>query len=385
MFAFLASQFRALKLLTRWTSSFLSRFSQLDQRSYRRTLSVKTFAIPFLIGFGLSVAVSACAAGGSTNLPDSASVSHANTSQNNQSNAVRIGYQKYGTLFLLKARGNLDQQLKSQGVAVQWIQFPAGPQMLEALNAGSLDYGSTGETPPIFAEAAGAPLVYIGNEVPDPEGEAILVPKNSPIQKVAELKGKKVALNKGSNVHYLLVQALTAAGLQYSDIHPVYLPPADARAAFDQGNVDAWVIWEPYLTVAKRAVGARVLQDGRGLTANRQFYLAAKSFAAQHPDRVKAIVEEIQLVDSWTKAHLQEAATLLSPQIGIDVPTLTEALRGRSYQFEPIRLETVAYQQKIADTFFKLGLIPKPVNVKADVQTVAQAPTAQATHSHQGQ
>lgn len=377
MFAFQASQFRALKLFTRWTSSFLSRFSQLDQRSYRRMRSVKTFAILFLIGFGLSVAVSACAAGGSTNPPGSASVSNANTSQ--KSSVVRIGYQKYGTPFLLKARGNLDQRFKSQGIAVQWIQFPAGPQMLEALNAGSLDYGHTGETPPIFAEAAGAPLVYIGNEIPDPEGEAILVPKNSPLQKVAELKGKKVALNKGSNVHYLLVQALTAAGLQYSDIHPVYLPPADARAAFDQGNVDAWVIWEPYLTVAKRAVGARVLQDGKGLAANRQFYLAAKPFAEQHPDRVKAIIEETEKVDSWTKTHLQEAATLLSPQIGIDVPTLTEALRGRSYQFEPIRPETVAYQQKIADTFFKLGLIPKQVNVKEDVQTFAQTPTAQAS------
>ncbi|MBV8885641.1 MAG: sulfonate ABC transporter substrate-binding protein [Chroococcidiopsidaceae cyanobacterium CP_BM_RX_35] len=379
MFTFQAPQFRVLQSFTQWISSFWRRFSQIDQHFFKRTRSIKTFALLFTIGFGLSVTVSACAAGGSTNPPGSASVSNVSASQNNRSNAVRIGYQKYGTLFLLKARGNLDQRLKSQGVSVQWIQFPAGPQMLEALNAGSLDYGSTGETPPIFAEAAGAPLVYLGNEIPDPEGEAILVPKNSPIQTVAELKGKKVALNKGSNVHYLLVQALTAAGLQYSDIQPVYLPPADARAAFDQGNVDAWVIWEPYLTVAKRAVGARVLQDGKGLAANRQFYLAAKSFAEQHPDRVKVIVEETEKVDSWTKAHLQEAATILSPQIGIDVPTLTEALRGRSYQFEPIQPETVTYQQKIADTFLQLGLIPKQVNVKQDVQTLAQAPSAQAS------
>jgi len=135
-----------------------------------------------------------------------------------ESNVVRIGYQKYGTLFLLKARGDLDQQLKAQGISVQWIQFPAGPPLLEALNAGSIDYGSTGETPPILAQAAGAPLVYVAHEPPDPKGEAILIAKDSPLQKVADLKGKKVALNKGSNVHYLLIQALADAGLQYSDI-----------------------------------------------------------------------------------------------------------------------------------------------------------------------
>src|SRR5205823_12105586 len=121
---------------------------------------------------------------------------------------IRIGFQKYGTLVLLKTRGLLEERLKPLGWSVQWTEFPAGPQLLEALNVGAIDFGTTGEAPPIFAQAAGAPLVYVGYEPPAPKGEAIIVPKDSPIQSVADLKGHKVALNKGLNVHYVLVLAI---------------------------------------------------------------------------------------------------------------------------------------------------------------------------------
>lgn len=330
------------------------------------------------LGVGLSVVVSSCSSGNTpsaTTLPVSSAAPAASTaassSDKTDSKVVRVGYQKYGTLFLLKARGNLDSRLKAQGVSVQWVQFPAGPQLLEALNTGSIDYGSTGETPPIFAQAAGAPLVYVANEPPDPKGEAILVDKDSPIQTVADLKGKKVALNKGSNVHYLLVRALEDAGLQYSDIQPVFLPPADARAAFEKKEVDAWVIWEPFQTVALKSAGARELKNGEGLVANRQFYLAAKSFSEQYPDRVKAILEETEAVNSWTKGNFDEAAKILSPQIGIDPATLSSILKERSYGIQqPLNSDVVKYQQQVADTFLKLKLLPKSISV----QEVAQAP-----------
>lgn len=138
---------------------------------------------------------------------------------------LRIGYQKYGTLVLLKAKGTLEKRLADQGVQVQWTEFPGGPQLLEGLNVGSIDFGVTGETPPVFAQAAGADLLYVAYEPPAPTSEAILVPKDSPIKSVAELKGKKVVLNKGSNVHYLLVRALEDAGLNYTDVKTVFLPP----------------------------------------------------------------------------------------------------------------------------------------------------------------
>lgn len=335
--------------------------------------STQTSALLLAISFGLSMTLSACTPKSSTEQPiasqiSTSSVSSSSSNQGAQSNVIRIGYQKYGTLNILKGKGSLEQRLKSQGLSVQWIQFPAGPQLLEALNAGSIDYGHTGEAPPIFAQAAGAPLLYVGYEPPNPKGEAILVQKDSQIQNVAGLKGKKVALNKGSNVHYLLVQALADAGLKYTDIQPAYLPPAEARAAFQQGSVDAWVIWDPFFTAAKRATGARVLKDGEGLAANREFYLAAKPFAEQHPDRVKAILEETQKVDDWARGNPTEVAKLLSPQLGIDVPTLEEVSKRRPYGVKPIDQEVVTYQQQVANTFLKLGLLPKPVNVEDALQ-----------------
>jgi sulfonate transport system substrate-binding protein len=155
----------------------------------------------------------------------------------NADDVVRIGYQKYGTLVLLKARGSLEKRLAPLHVEVKWTEFPAGPQLLEGLNVGSIDFGIAGEAPPIFAQAAGADLVYVGNEPPASAGEAILVPRDSPIKTVAELKGKKVALNKGSNVHFLLVKMLERAGVNYKDIDTIFLTPADARAAFERGCV----------------------------------------------------------------------------------------------------------------------------------------------------
>jgi len=160
---------------------------------------------------------------------------------------LNIGFQKANILALLKARGTLDEALKKQGIAIRWTEFTAGPQMLEGLNIGSIDLAATGDAPPAFAQAAKADLIYLAHNIPNPKTEAILVPKDSTIQSVADLKGKRVALNKGSDVNYLLVEALKKAGLSYHDITPVYLVPSDARAAFQRGSVDAWVIWDPLL------------------------------------------------------------------------------------------------------------------------------------------
>ncbi len=167
-----------------------------------------------------------------------------------QEKTVRIGFQKYGKLVLLKSKGTLEPKLKALGYNVTWTEFQFGPPLLEAINVGAIDFGNTGETPPVFAQAAGAPIRYVAYEPPAQKGEAILVQKDSPLKSVAELKGKKVAVAKGSNAHYLLVKALEKAGVKYEDITPAYLAPADARAAFEKGAVDAWSIWDPYQSAA---------------------------------------------------------------------------------------------------------------------------------------
>lgn len=277
---------------------------------------------------------------------------------------VRIGYQKYGTLTLLKGKGDLEKRLAPLGVSVKWVEFPAGPQLLEGLNVGSIDFGNVGEAPPVFAQAAGADLVYVANQPPAPTAEAIVVPKGSAIKSVAELKGKKIALNKGSNVHYLLVKALEKAGLKYTDVQTIFLPPADARAAFERGSVDAWVIWDPFLAAAEKQVNARVLADGQGLVANLQFYLASRPYAAKNPGVIKAIVSELQKVDVWASQNPKAAVDVLVPEIGLS-PEITELFLSRfTLGIQPITLSVAAEQQKIADAFYALKLIPKPVNIK---------------------
>jgi sulfonate transport system substrate-binding protein len=288
-------------------------------------------------------------------------------------NVIRIGYQKYGTLVLLKARGSLEKRLAPMHIEVKWTEFPAGPQLLEGLNVGAIDFGIAGEAPPIFAQAAGADLVYVGNEPPASAGEAILVPKDSPIKTVAELKGKKVALNKGSNVHFLLVKLLEQARVNYRDVDTIFLTPADARAAFERGSVDAWAIWEPFLAAAQRQTGARILADGNGVVSNHQFFLASRSYASKRADVVAIVLQELATVDQWAKTNGKEAAAALQPQIGLDQATLELALSRGGYGVTPVSDAVLAEQQRIADTFYDLKLIPKHINIR---DATLQAPSS---------
>ena len=281
----------------------------------------------------------------------------------NTAKELRIGYQKYGTLVILKARGTLEKRLADKGIAVKWTEFPFGPPLLEAINVGSIDVGTVGESPPIFAQAAGADLVYIGNEPPAASAEALVVPKDSPVKSVAELKGKRVAVAKGSNANFLLVKLLENAGLKYADIEVVYLAPADARAAFESGRVAAWAIWDPFLAAAEKQLNARVLVDGKGAVANHQFYLSARAYAEKYPDIVHILLDEIDKVDQWGKQNPGEVAKFISPLIGIDLPIIDLAAHRLSYGVKPVTPEVLAAQQKIADKFFELKLVPKPVRV----------------------
>ncbi|MFG1361996.1 sulfonate ABC transporter substrate-binding protein [Xanthobacter versatilis] len=280
-----------------------------------------------------------------------------------QEKVVRIGYQKYGTLILLKNKGLLEEKLKPLGYSVKWAEFPAGPQLLEALNAGAIDFGNTGEAPPVFAQAAGAPLSYVGYEPAAPQGEAILVPKDSPLKTIADLKGKTVALNKGSNVHFLLVKALEKAGVPYTDIKTAYLTPADARAAFERGSVDAWAIWDPFQAAAEKTIAARQLADGTGIVSNYQFYFSTRAFVDQAPQVVDAVLAGVAEIGAWVKANPKAAAETFSPLIGIPAPILEVALARQQYDVKPLTPQVAAEQQKVADAFFALGLIPKPIRI----------------------
>ena len=275
---------------------------------------------------------------------------------------LRIGHQK-GWLSILKARGTLEKRLAPLGVSVTWTEFNAGPVQLEALNVGAIDFGDVGEAPPIFAQAAGAPLVYAGATVPRPRLEAIIVPKGSAIKTVADLKGKRVAYNKGSNVQYFLVKLLEKHGLKYSDVQSVHLPPPDARAAFEKGAVDAWIIWDPFLASAQKTLDAQLLADATGVANNRQYYFTSREFATHNTDVLRIAIEEVNSIDTWISKNKPAAAVELSQVLGLD-KSITEVFVGRAaYGTAPITQGILAEQQSIADTFFELKLIPKKLNL----------------------
>lgn len=280
---------------------------------------------------------------------------------------IRIGWQKGSTLSIVKARGNLEARLKAEGVKVTWTEFPAGPQMLEGLNVGSIDLGVVGETPPVFAQAAGADLVYVGNEPPAPRAEKVLVPKDSPIKSLADLKGKRVVLNKGSNVHYLLVKALESVNLKYSDVEVAFLPPADARAAFERGAVDAWVIWDPFGAAAEAQLDARILADGTGIANNYNFYIASRPFVQKHPQVLASALEAINETGEWVGRNQAEAAAIVAPQIGLPVDVAAVSISRYGYGVKPLTDDVIRHQQQMADTLTGLKLIPKKLDVASVV------------------
>ncbi|WP_432414011.1 sulfonate ABC transporter substrate-binding protein [Pantoea allii] len=280
-------------------------------------------------------------------------------------NVVNIGFQKANIFALLKYRGTLDSEFKKQGIAVHWVEFPAGPQMLEGLNIGSIDLAATGDAPPTFAQAAQADLVYLGHSPANPQTEAIVVPADSTIKSVKDLKGKRVALNKGSDVNYLLVSALEQAGLSYKDITPVYLPPADARAAFQRGAVDAWVIWDPYLAEVETNAGARLLKNAEGLVPHYTFYLASRKFADGHPDTAKQVLSELEKLSNWANKNQGEAAKILSGSTGLPEPIWQRALARMPLGAERMTPDVFKEQQTLADKFTQIGLLPVKVDVSS--------------------
>ena len=299
-----------------------------------------------LLGLGLSLGLFAA-------LP-----AHAET-------ALRIGYQKSSTLIsLLKSQGTLEKALAGQDIKVSWHEFASGQPLLEALNVGNIDLSAdVADTVPVFAQAAGAKLAYFAQEAPSPAAQAILVREGSPLQTLADLKGKKVAVTKAAGAHYLLIAALAKANLKFSDIQPAYLTPADGRAAFENGKVDAWVIWEPFLSAAQRQLPTRTLTDSQGLASYQRYYLTSTRFAAEHPQVLRTVYGELVKAGDWLRANPADAAKILGPLWGnLDSAIVQQANGRRSYQVRAVQPGSLAEQQKIADAFFAEGLLPKRVD-----------------------
>lgn len=291
----------------------------------------------------------------------------------NSEQKIRLGSLRLlSALAVLQNSGALEDRLSSEGYEVQWVEFSAGPQQLEALNGGGLDLAFTAESPPIFAQVGGIPLVYLVATAPSGRSIALIVPKDSPIQSVADLKGKSVAVQKASIGHYLLAKALGRENLSLQDINPAFLPPPDANVAFSQAQVDAWFIWEPWVTRNVTQDLGRVLIDGDGLRDTNNFVSTSEDFLANHPEALTLFLEEIIEQDQWAATHPDELSERLAPIIGLDVDILRVMHEKTSWGLLPINEDIINVQQRTADFWFDQGEIPRQVNVREYFLDAAQ-------------
>ena len=276
---------------------------------------------------------------------------------------VRIGYQKNGSLAIMRQQ----RRLETQGLAAEWVEFSSGPPLLEALNAGAVDFGATGDTPPIFAQAAGAELLYVGGQPASGVNQAVLVPVSSPIRTPADLRGKRVAFTKGSSAHYAAIQILASAGLKPADVQAVYLQPPDAGAAFRTGAVDAWVVWDPFYAIAEGEPTTRVLTTAEGVAPSNSFFLASRRFTEREPGTVLTLLDAINATAGWARANPEELAQTLSGITGVPLPVQRVSAARGVYAVQPMDEAIIARQQSVADTFAALRVIPTRVDVRAAV------------------
>ena len=278
---------------------------------------------------------------------------------------IRIGYQKFNTLNILKGTGQLEKALAPAGVTVEWKEFLGGSQLSEALAASAIDFGHASDGIGIFQQASGKGLVYLAAESPYPGGVGFLVPKDSPIRTVRDLQGKKVVTGRGYNTQYVLIKALQAAGLRYEDIEPVYIVTAsDTVAAYQSGSVAAIGLWDPFLAGAQVATDSRLLFDGTGLSGNRTYHFAQPGYAKANQDTLRTVFAELRKANQWAQGHPKEVVDTLAPQLKVDPQVLALATERRQYGVVPLTPEIAKEQQGLADVFAQLKLIPKPIEVK---------------------
>ena len=267
---------------------------------------------------------------------------------------LRVGDQKGGTQALMKAAGALD----GLPYRLEWSQFPAAAPLLEALNAGAIDLAFAGDAPTTFALAAGlrgriiAPIRTTG------AGTALMVPRESKIRSVADLKGHSIATNRGSIGHALVLSVLAAQGWSASDISLVNLMPAEAKTALSTGAVDAWCSWGVYVAQARLVDQARVVVDGsNGLLTGLSYLVAADAAIAARRPALLDFARRLAVARRWATAHPDAYARVLAAEIGTTEPVARLIFDTENPVPVAIDAQVIDDEQKTADLYFNARLI----------------------------
>ncbi|MCJ2025549.1 ABC transporter substrate-binding protein [Methylobacterium sp. J-067] len=268
---------------------------------------------------------------------------------------LRVGDQRGNARALMEAAGVLE----GLTYRLEWSEFPAAAPLLEALNAGAIDAGGVGDAPFTFASAAGVPVKAIAAYRNRQDGLAILVAKDSPFRSVTDLKGKRIATNRGSIGHQVVLAALEEAGLPFDSVTFNFLPPADAKLALTSGAVDAWATWEPYTSTAELAGLVRVVRDGNGITPGLTFAVASDSAIAKKRPLLADFAQRLTKARDWALKDPAPYAVVWSKLIGLPETVPLRWFGRAAYRAVPIDGTVIADEQRNIDLYVRAGLIPK--------------------------
>lgn len=277
---------------------------------------------------------------------------------------ISLGFQKTGIPLVARQLKVFEKRFEPRGIKVNWVEFPSGLTLLQALDIGQISFGNSGNVGCIFQQAAGGHIDYIAAQPSGPKSEGILVKANSSIRTLADLRGKKVGYAKGSSSHDLIAAALEKAGVKLADIDSISLGAADAAFAYDSGDIDAWVIWDPYFAIAQKRTPSRVLAYTGDIKPSSGFLLANSGFAAAHPELVREYIDGSKEAAAWAKSHPAEVTSALSAATGIPADVMTLVTQNASFDVTALSAPLLDAQQNTADRLYALGLIPKKVNVR---------------------
>lgn len=278
---------------------------------------------------------------------------------------INVGIQQsLSPLWIAKEKGWFEEAFEKEGIKVKWTEFQSGPPQIEGLAANKLDFSQVGNTPVIAGQAGGVQFKEIALSSDGLKGNGLLVQKDSGIEKLEDLKGKKIAVAKGSSGFGFLYKLLEYEGISPDEVEIIQLQPDEAMPAFENGSVDAWSIWEPFLSLQTLEKDAQLLANGETINAlSPGFTIVRSEFLDDHPEYVQVFLEVYDRTVKWQNENEEEAIAIYAKMKDLDYQVIKSVLDNTNALNEPITEIIIKAQQEAADMQYELKAIGKKIDV----------------------
>ena len=283
--------------------------------------------------------------------------------EKNEKTVLRIGYTSvYSMLGVAKEQGFLEEEFKNDDIEIEFVQFLSGPPLTESIAGGHLEFGQVGAQPAVQSVSNGIELSVVGVYASGEQSLGLVVPIDSEITGFEQLKGKKVGVTAGSIGHRLLNEYLKENNLTTSDIEQINLQPADLKVSLEQGDIDAAILYEPWISTVEYEQIGKQIDDAEGLFNDYSYYIAANKFAEKHPEILERLLKVLHKAEEWSKENPEETIENLHTFFGTDKEILKLAVPRKVYDIE-ITDEVYDSLQETIDDLLESGVIREEVDV----------------------